>query len=162
MVYLAIGVHLPRAKSHNDPLSPAGIFLPKHFVAIIILTLWSFRSHFENIISYISVIRACTVVINVEDLELSKGTICKKIVESSLRKETSLTRTLSSNRRLTSYYTDLLSVLSIQCCTNAFTYVFINRLHLYTIHCIIESLSCRLCLGTVLISLHYMTLRLYI
>jgi hypothetical protein len=75
-------------------------------------------------------IRACTVVFNVEALKVFKGAICKKILEPSLREETSLARKPSSNRRLTFHCTNLSYVLSICCCTNAFNYVFINRLHL--------------------------------
>jgi hypothetical protein len=74
--------------------------------------------------------RACTVAFNMEALKVFKGCICKKILESSLREETPLARKPSSNRRLTSYCTNLSSVLSICCCTNAFNYVFISRLHL--------------------------------
>jgi hypothetical protein len=75
-------------------------------------------------------LRASTVVFNVEALKVFKGCICKKILESSLREETSLARKPSSNRRLAFYCTNLLSVLSICCCTNAFNFVFINRLYL--------------------------------
>jgi hypothetical protein len=59
------------------------------------------------------IVRACTVVFNVEALKVFKGVICKKILEPSLREETSLARKPSSNRRLTSHYTNLSSVLSI-------------------------------------------------
>jgi hypothetical protein len=67
-------------------------------------------------------------------------------VELSLYEETLLARNPSNNRHLTSHYMNLSYVLSIQCFTNAFTFVFINRLYLQTLHCIIESLSCLLCL----------------
>jgi hypothetical protein len=53
------------------------------------------------------------VVFNVESLKVFKGVICKKILELSLREETSLARKSSSNRRLTSHCTNLSSVLSI-------------------------------------------------
>jgi hypothetical protein len=53
------------------------------------------------------------VVFNVEALKMFKWVICKKILEPSLREETSLARKPSSNRRLTSHYTNLSSVLSI-------------------------------------------------
>ena len=59
------------------------------------------------------VVRACTVVFNVEALKVFKGVICKKILEPSLREETPLARKPSSNRRLTSHCTNLSSVLSI-------------------------------------------------
>jgi hypothetical protein len=75
-------------------------------------------------------LRACTVVFNVEALKVFKGCICKKILEPSLREEMPLARKPSSNRRLTFYYTNLSSVLSICCCTNAFNSVFISRLYL--------------------------------
>jgi hypothetical protein len=88
-------------------------------------------------------------------LKVFEGTICKKILEPSLREETPLARKPSSNRRLTFHCTNLSSVLSICCCTNAFNFVFINRLHLYILHCIIESLSCLLFLENLLGSLHY-------
>jgi hypothetical protein len=67
---------------------------------------------------------------NVDALEVFKGGICKKIVESSLCEDTTLTRNQSSNKRLTSHCTNLSSVVSIQCCTNAFTSIFITRLYL--------------------------------
>jgi hypothetical protein len=70
------------------------------------------------------------VVLNVEALKVFKGCICKKILEPSLREETPLARKPSSNRRLTFYCTNLLSVLSICYYTNAFNSVFINRLYL--------------------------------
>jgi hypothetical protein len=70
------------------------------------------------------------MVFNVETLNVFKGCICKKILERSLREETPLARKPSSNRHLTSYRTNLSSVLSICCCTNAFNFVFISRLHL--------------------------------
>jgi hypothetical protein len=66
---------------------------------------------------------------NVETLEMFKGCICKKIVELSLYEETPLARNPSSNRRITSHCTNICR-LSIQCCTNAFTFIFINILHL--------------------------------
>jgi hypothetical protein len=75
-------------------------------------------------------LRACIVVFNVEALKAFKGCICKKILKPSLCEETPLARKPSSNRRLTSYCTNLSSVLSICCCTNAFNSIFINRLHL--------------------------------
>jgi hypothetical protein len=68
-------------------------------------------------------------VFNVESLEVFKDGICKKIVEPSLHEETSLARNPSSNRHLTSHCTNSSSVLSIRYYTNAFTSVFINRLH---------------------------------
>jgi hypothetical protein len=46
-------------------------------------------------------IRACTSVFNVEVLEVYKKSICKEIVEASLRKKTSLARNLNNNQRLT-------------------------------------------------------------
>jgi hypothetical protein len=57
------------------------------------------------------ILSTCTVVINVEALEVFKGAICKKIVESSLREKTHLARNSSSNRSLTSHYTNSSSVL---------------------------------------------------
>jgi hypothetical protein len=53
-----------------------------------------------------------------ETFKIFKGVICKKIVESSLREETYLTHNPSTNRRLTFYCTNSLSVLSIRCCIN--------------------------------------------
>jgi hypothetical protein len=68
---------------------------------------------------------------NMEALKVFKGCICKKkVLKSSLREETPLAHKPSSNRRFTSYCTNLSSVLSICCCTNAFNSVFINRLYL--------------------------------
>jgi hypothetical protein len=58
-------------------------------------------------------LRACTVVFNVKSLKVFKGVIYKKILEPSLREETSLARKPSSNRRLTSHCTNLSSILSI-------------------------------------------------
>jgi hypothetical protein len=58
-------------------------------------------------------VRAYTVVFNVESFKVFKGVICKKILEPSLREETPLARKPSSNRRLTSHCTNLSSVLSI-------------------------------------------------
>jgi hypothetical protein len=126
-----------------------------------------FCLHRERARTLLPGIRSCTIVFNVETLRasletlISHGififprTICKKILEPSLREETPLARKPSSNRRLTFHCTNLSSVLSICCCTNAFNFVFINRLHLYILHCIIESLSCLLFLENLLGSLHY-------
>lgn len=53
------------------------------------------------------------MVFNIEALEVSKGCICKKIVESSLREETSLACDLSSNKHLHFPCTDKSYVISI-------------------------------------------------
>jgi hypothetical protein len=53
------------------------------------------------------------VMFNVEALKVFKGVICKKILEPSLREETSLARKPSSNRHLTFQCTNLSSVISI-------------------------------------------------
>jgi hypothetical protein len=70
------------------------------------------------------------VVINVEDLDVFKEGIYKKIVESSLREKTYLARNPNSNIHSTFHCTNLSSVVSIRCYTNVFTFVFINRLYL--------------------------------
>jgi hypothetical protein len=98
-------------------------FRPSTFVSVVSKNLVLTKSS-------ISVIRACTVMFNVEALKVFKGCICKKILEPSLCEETSLARKPSSNRRLISYCTNLSSVLSICCCTNTFNSVFISRLYL--------------------------------
>jgi hypothetical protein len=59
------------------------------------------------------VLKACTVMFNVESLKVFKEVICKKILEPSLREETPLARKPSSNRRLTSHCMNLSSVPSI-------------------------------------------------
>lgn len=57
---------------------------------------------------------ACTMVINIETLNVFKGAIYKKkIVEPFLRKETHLAHKPNSNRRLIFYYTNSSFVLSI-------------------------------------------------
>lgn len=70
------------------------------------------------------------MVFNIETLEVFKRDIYKKIMESSLHEEMSLSRNPSNNRRLTFHCTNSSSDLSIRCCTCTFTFVFINRLRL--------------------------------
>jgi hypothetical protein len=53
------------------------------------------------------------MITKVEALVVFKVTICKKIVEPSLREATYLARNQSSNRRLNSHYMNPSSVLSI-------------------------------------------------
>jgi hypothetical protein len=53
------------------------------------------------------------VMFNIESLEISKESICKKNVELSLCEETSLARNLSSNRCLHFTCTNSSSVISI-------------------------------------------------
>jgi hypothetical protein len=71
------------------------------------------RTLFMKQIWMVPLIRAGTMVFNVEALKVFKGVICKKILEPSLREQTPLARKPSSNRRLTSHCTNLSSVISI-------------------------------------------------
>jgi hypothetical protein len=54
----------------------------------------------------------------------------QKSRELFLREKISLAHNPSSNRRLTSHCTDSSFVLSIRCCINIFTSIFINILYL--------------------------------
>jgi hypothetical protein len=67
----------------------------------------------------------CTMVFNIEDLEVFKVVFAKKIVKPSFHEETSMAYNLNSNKRLSLYCTNSSSVISVQ------TYLLLYLLIVY-------------------------------